>query len=133
MADHLDTVADYFEAVRVLLQDTMAPQRYSDQDILVGFNTMLLEARRLRADLFVTRWGSRVPHFEQNDAEEVRIDPQFRLGLVYGTAAYVLTFDQEDVNDARANTFMNYFHSVLTGISPPQVQGGTPGPKNPQQ
>lgn len=133
MDEELALVSDYFEAVRAMLQDSTVPTRYADSDILVGFNMMLLEARRLRADLFVHRWGNKVPQFSANDGEPVPIEPQFRLGLVYGTAAYVLMFDQEDVNDARSSSFMNAFASILTGKSPTPVQGGTPGPGSPQK
>lgn len=133
MSEHLSTVADYFESIRMVLQDTLQPYRYADTDILVGFNSMFMEARRLRPDLFVTRWGNKVPHFESNDSTPVDVDQQFRLGFVYGSSAYVLTFDQEDVNDARANTFYNTFHVILTGVMPPQIQGGTPPAGSPQK
>lgn len=135
MSETLDTVSDYIESARQLLQDNVQPFRYADQDVLVGFNMMLLEARRLRPDLFIKRFGNKVPHFDANDGETVHIEPQFRLGLVYGTAAYALSFDQEDVNDARATSYYQFFHSILvgqSGIQFPPLKGGTPGPGNPK-
>ena len=134
MADELlCTVTDYVNAVRAQIQDTGVPPRYADADIVLGFNMMLLEARRLRADLFVTKWGNRVPSYAANNGEEVPMEPQFRLGFVYGAAAYVLTYDMEDVNDARANAFMNVFHAIMTGVSTPPIQGGTPAAGSPQK
>jgi hypothetical protein len=132
MGERLHTVSEYIEAVRAIIQDSTVPYRYADDDILVGFNMMLLEARRLRADLFVTRWGSDVPHYDTNDGETVPIEAQFRLGFVYGTASYVLSFDSEDVQDARANSFLGIFHDILTGVRPGPIQGGTPPAGQPQ-
>ena len=109
------------------------PYRYADSDILVGFNMMLLEARRLRADLFVGKYGAHVPRFSAVDGSEVNMDAQFRLGFVYGSAAYIMTFDAEDVQDSRANSFMERFASILTGVKPTPIQGGTPGPGSPQK
>lgn len=131
--EELLTISDYVEAIRAVLQDVTVPPRYADMDILVGFNMMLLEARRLRADLFVSKWGAHVPRFSAVDGSEVNMDAQFRLGFVYGAAAYVMTFDAEDVQDARANSFMERFASILTGTRPTPVQGGTPGPGSPQK
>ena len=131
--EELLTISDYVEAIRAVLQDVTVPTRYADMDILVGFNMMLLEARRLRADLFVSKWGAHVPRFSAVDGSEVNMDAQFRLGFVYGAAAYVMTFDAEDVQDARANSFMERFSSILTGTRPTPVQGGTPGPGSPQK
>jgi hypothetical protein len=132
MGERLYTVTDYIEAVRSVIQDTTVPYRYADDDILVGFNMTLLEARRLRADLFVSRWGNEVPHYDTNDGEPVPIEPQFRLGFVYGTAFYVMTFDAEDVQDQRANSFLGFFHDILTGVRPGPIQGGTPAAGQPQ-
>jgi hypothetical protein len=132
--ESLETVKDYDEAVRILLQDRVEPHRYSKGQIIRALNMALLEARRIRADLFVTRYGNHVPKFEEGDGGEyVDIEPQFRLGLVYGTTAQVLEQDQEDVNDTRANTFNGAFHAILEGTSPAPIQGGTPGPQSAQR
>ena len=131
MDEELLTISDYVEAIRSVLQDQTVPYRYADADILVGFNMMLLEARRLRADLFVGKYGVHVPRYSAVDGSEVPFEAQFRLGLVFGAAAYVMTFDTEDVQDARANSFMEFFTSILIGVRPAPVQGGTPGPKSP--
>ena len=131
--EELLTITDYVEAIRAVSQDMTVPYRYADSDILVGFNMMLLEARRLRADLFVGKYGAHVPRFSAVDGSEVNMDAQFRLGFVYGSAAYIMTFDAEDVQDSRANSFMERFASILTGVKPTPIQGGTPGPGSPQK
>lgn len=128
MAERLGTVADYIKDVRVLLLDTIQPPRYKDPELLVAFNTALLEGRRLRADLFITKYGARVPAYESVDSEEVPIEPQFRLAFVYGTVAHALLRDTEDIQDQRASTFRDHFESILCGapVTAP-IRGGTPG------
>ena len=129
MDEQLLTVNDIIADVRVLLLDTIGQNRYSDQELLVGLNTALLEIRRVRADLFLGHYKGRVPRFNNNDGEPIHIEPQFRLAIVYGTLAHALMRDDEDVQDARANAFEGKMIRLLVG-SPLQiapVQGGSPG------
>lgn len=126
----LNTVQSLIDDVRTLLLDQVQPFRYADNELMVGLNTALLEARRLRADLFVTRWGANtVPYYAQPSGEQFCIEPQFRLAFVYGTAAHALTRDDEDVQDARATSFLNRFYHMLGASIPPAIQGGTPDAK----
>jgi hypothetical protein len=111
----LDTVEDYIADVRVLLQDNIQPYRYDDPSLLAAFNSSLLEARRIRADLFVYRHNEGVPNFSTVDSEEVHIEPAFRLAFVYGTVAHALMRDQEDIEDARASSFRAAFNTMLIG------------------
>jgi len=129
MLSPLNTVKDYVDDIRVILLDKTLPFRYTDDEIMVGFNTALLDARRVRADLFVHRHGTEVPYFRTVDGSPVPIEPQFRLAFIYGTAAHTLLRDDEDVQDERANAFLEKFYDLLTGIRPAQIRGGTPGPR----
>ena len=126
MADHLHSVESYIKDIRVLILDKTPPYRYDTPELLVAFNSCLLDGRRLRPDLFVYKHGNRVPHYEAADGEEVPIEPQFRLAFVYGTAAHALARDDEDVQDARAASFRAVFESILVGQSMPRIQGGSP-------
>ncbi len=135
MDEQLLTVNDIILDARTLLLDTIGQNRYSDQELLVGLNTALLEIRRVRADLFLGHYKGRVPKFNNNDGETIHIEPQFRLAIVYGTLAHALMRDDEDVQDARANAFESKMIRLLVG-SPMQVAvmtGGTPGPQNAQK
>jgi hypothetical protein len=125
----LDTVADYISDARTILLDTIAPNRYDDAYLLVAFNVTLLEARRIRADLFVYS-STTVPFYAANDATAVPMEQPFRLALVFGTVGHALTRDQEDVQDARATTFMDLFYNILTGTRMGGIQAGksTPPP-----
>lgn len=135
MTDTLLTVHDYVRSVRVLLLDKVHPHRYKDHEIVQALNLALLEARRLRADLFLRHGHMEVPHYDTDSDEEVCFEAQFRLGLVHGIAWQVLERDEDDVQDARANSFHLQFEAVLTGHSmppAPPVQGGSVPPRSPQ-
>lgn len=123
----LNTVQSLVDDVRVLLLDKVQPYRYADNELMVALNTCLLEARRVRADLFVTRWGGNVvPYYAQPSGEPFCIEPQFRLAFVYGTVAHALKRDDEDVQDERAATFMGQFYHILGAPMPAPIRGGTP-------
>jgi hypothetical protein len=128
MALDLGTVQGYVKDVRTLLLDKVQPYRYSDTSLLAALNLALQEGRRLRADLFVCRYGNDVPEYDEVSGEEVPVEKQFRLAFVYGIASHVLLRDEEDVQDARATTFLERFHDMLVGVRPTPVQGGTPTP-----
>lgn len=124
---NLESVQDYIADARTLLLDTIVPYRYSDPSLLVAFNLSLLEARRLRPDLFVYRYGNRVPSYSSISPEIVPIEPQFRKAIVYGLTSHALARDQEDVQDQRSNMFMGVMVAILTGSSTAPIGGGTPG------
>lgn len=126
MSAALNTVESIIADARTLLLDKRRPYRYDDPELLVALNTSLLEARRVRADLFVTRYGTSVPAYDAVTAEPFCIEPQFRLAFVYGVCAHALARDDEDVQDARANSFLAKFHSVLLGVGTPPLTGGSP-------
>lgn len=114
----LTTVNDYVSDARVQLLDTVAPYRYTDDQLLTALNMSLLEARRIRPDLYFGRWHSDVPYFASVDAAPVPIEPQFRLGFVFGIVAYAMMRDDEDVMDARVNSFYDKFYDILAGVRP---------------
>lgn len=124
----LDTVEDYITDARVLLLDQVSPFRYDDASLVEALNWVLLEGRRLRADLFVhnRRFDGRVPRFSKADNTLVPIEDQFRLGFLYGMVGHAISRDQEDVQDERAVSFMNVMANILTGksIVTPQQAGG---------
>lgn len=130
-SDYLVSVQDYITDARTILLDTVNPPRYSDDDMLVALNVTMLEARRLRPDLFVYKHYNRVPMFAAVSGETVPIEPQFRLPVVYGIVAHAMLRDEEDVPIERANSFLQKFQSMLTGImvgpSAPTRQTPPPG------
>lgn len=116
----LETIDDYVEDARILLQDTIAPYRYDDDSLIIAMNVTLLEGRRLRPDLFVyeTRCGPLgVQHLQAVDGTTIFIEPQFRLAFLHGLVGHAIERDQEDIQDARAAAFMSVFTSILVGKS----------------
>jgi hypothetical protein len=119
MSSALETIDDYVDDARVLLLDTVSPYRYSDASLVVAMNVTLLEARRLRADLFLyNRYGSGqkgVQSFQSVDGTKVQMEEPFRLAILHGMIAHALERDQEDIQDARAGVFMGVFNTMLVG------------------
>ncbi len=113
----LDVVQDYTKEVRRILQDTVAPYRYTDDNMLSALNMGLLESRRLRPDLFASGLRSSVPAFTTVDATPVVMDVQYRVALVYYMCGQVQIMDEETTQDARATVFLNKFTSQMLNIA----------------
>jgi hypothetical protein len=130
----LNTVADYMADARTLLQDTIPPYRYDDPSLLTALNITLLEARRLRPDLFVFNLETKgqTQSFTEVDETYVAMEPQFRLAILHGLCAHALERDQEDVQDVRASSLMAQFNAGLVGRTLGGVAGGS-GPGRPGQ
>lgn len=109
----LDTVADYIAEARILLQDTVVPYRYTDAELITAFNVGLLEARKLRADLFL---GRSVPSFTAVDTTAVTMDEQYRLPFVYFIVGQAELRDEEDTQDTRAGALLTKFKAQLVGM-----------------
>lgn len=125
---NLDSVESYIFDARTILLDKTPPYRYSDDSLLVAFNTALLEARRLRPDMFVYKFGDRMPTYTAVSSEHVPIEFQLRLPIVYGTVAHAMLRDEEDVPVARANAFLAKFQNMLTSIYATPVAPTNPAP-----
>jgi hypothetical protein len=111
----LDTVSDYVTRARVLLNDTVAEYRYPDAAILAAMNLGLLEARRIRPDLFIGR-SDAVPEYLVNDSTTVVFDAQYRVPLLYFIVGFTQLSDEEDTQDARAVSFVNKFTTQLAAL-----------------
>jgi len=116
MPFNLDSVESYILDARTILLDRTPPYRYSDESLLVALNTALLEARRLRPDMFVYKFGDRMPSFGAVSGEHVPVEFQLRLPVVYGLVAHAMLRDEEDVPVERANAFLAKFQFMLTSI-----------------
>lgn len=118
MALALTTVEDYIGDVRTLLQDVIAPYRYSDAELITALNVTLLDMRRIRPDLFLgdgtTTYLSDIPQFTAVNTDELPMEAPFRLPIVFGVCGHALARDQEDVQDARATAFLKLFNAMLT-------------------
>lgn len=114
----LDTVQDYIDRARTLLLDTYnGPYRYSDADLVENLNMGILEARRLRPELFLSSFSTTLPDFSAAAmTAAVPIDPQYRVAFVYYICGHAQLRDDENVQDSRAVTFLNKFTSQMLTI-----------------
>ena len=116
----LDTVAKYVTSARVLLQDDgTSPYRYSDVELVLALSFALLEARRLRPDLFINYFYEEAafPAFTTNDTTAVDIDVQYRMAILYYIVGHAQLRDAEDTQDTRAGGFLKMFSSHMLGLA----------------
>ena len=129
MSDILVTVGDYVASARTLLQDLVAPYRYSDDDLITGLNLGLYEATRLRPDIFLDAiYTGVVPassalsapnptmYSSLSEAVATNIPPPYRLAFTYYIVGNAQLRDSEEVQDARASQFLNKFTMQLLDI-----------------
>lgn len=113
----LATVTDYVNEARTLLQDTISPFRYTNAELLSALNMTLLDARRLRPDLFLgdgtTTTLAAIDQFTAVNSDPVNIEQGFRYAVLFGMCSSAITRDQEDVTDQRAAGFMKLFRDKL--------------------
>jgi hypothetical protein len=107
----LDTVGKVLDYSRILLQDTIEPYRYPTPQLIDILNFSLLDARRLRPDLFLAT-STQVPFYTDSN-EVLTIDQQYRLALVYFIVGHAQLRDEEDVQDVRAAAMLEKFSSML--------------------
>lgn len=113
----LRTVDDYVAQARVLLLDQIEPFRYPTADIIEALNMAIMEARRLRADLFTTYFRSDLPDYTVDDGfEEVPVDPMYRKAFLYYVVGHCHLRDEENTQDGRASAMMNKFVAQLTTL-----------------
>ena len=112
MAGVLNTVLDYIAEARVLLQDTLVPYRYADSELVTGLNIALVQAHKLRRDLFL-RHGS-TPYYPVPAATEVDIDETYRRAILFFICGHAQLRDEEETTDARATAFFNAFNMQMT-------------------
>lgn len=112
----LETVTQYVSAARTLLSDTSTPYRYSDADLVLALSLAMLEARKVRPDLFLDRFDD-IPSFETNDATEVEMDEQYRTAVLYYIVGHAQLRDDEDTQDARAGALLAKFTSQMLSLS----------------
>jgi hypothetical protein len=103
----VQTVEDYINACRILLQDTTPAPRYSDGDFQLALEISLDEAYRIRPDLFfdippVTIIGLPL-------STEPPIPRGYQSAFMYYMCGHVQLRDAEETEDSRAGIFLNKF------------------------
>lgn len=106
----LATIEDYILESRRLLQDEISPYRYPDVDVIAALNLALMEARRLRADLFLPNFA--VPLVEM-PGTPVPFPEMYRVALVYYIVGHCQLRDDEATTDSRASALLQKFVAKL--------------------
>jgi hypothetical protein len=107
----LATVQALLDEARVLLLDATVPYRYSDAELIRALNIAVLEARRLRPDLFLQSAFALPTYTTGTDA--FAIEPMYRPSFVYYVVGRAQLRDDEATQDARASVLMNKFVAQL--------------------
>lgn len=108
----METVSDYINAVRALLQDEAAgAYRYSDAKIRTAFQFAFDEAYRVRPDMFIRRAEPNMSALADGDI--MPVPRGYKATWVYYAAGYVQIQDNEDTQDARATGLLNKFTAQL--------------------
>jgi len=114
----LETVANYVNEARVLLQDIVPPYRYSDAELVSNLNLGIMTARRNRPDLFLS--VSTIPQFIVSDVANLTLfnmDPQYRVAFLFFMVGFAQLRDEEDTQDTRAAAFIGKFTQQLMTLS----------------
>lgn len=108
------TVGDVIHQARVLLQDMDAGSyRYSEAEIYQALNAGLLEARRVRPELYRDRM-SVVPQYDPGDeANGLAFEPMYVPALIFYIVGWTQLRDSEEATDARATQFLQAFDKKL--------------------
>lgn len=110
----LDTVQNYVDKVRTLLQDLIPPYRFDDDQLVGNLNAAILDSRRIRPELLMNYFKSPLPYYDPtNMAALVDFEPMYRMSLVYHMAGYTQLQDNENVDDNRGATFMQRWAFML--------------------
>lgn len=112
----LETVTKMIGSARVLLQDTLVEYRHSDAVLLDALNTGLIEAYRIRPDLFLFQEDG-VPAYTVVNTTAIAIDQQFLPALLYFIVGHVTLQDEEGEQDSRAERFISKFTGKLLAVA----------------
>jgi len=110
----LDTVQNYLDRARALLQDTVEPYRYPSDDLVQALNMAIMECRRIRPDIMMDFFATDLPEFSLVElTAAVPIDKQYRTAFVYYITGHAQLRDEEETTDARAAAYLGKFIAQL--------------------
>lgn len=113
----LDNLGQVIKESRRILQDEIEPYRYPQTDLVDALNIAILEARRLRADLFLPRFD--LPYYDPaaiDLAAVFPIEPMYRQSFVFYIVGRMEMRDDEQTQDQRAVAFTTTWKSQLQAL-----------------
>ena len=104
------------DRAREILQDQEEEYRYSDEELISYFNQSLLQARRVRPDLFLRYVGYPTPVYTTNDWNtNLPIAFPYFDALVFYMAGYAELRDDEHTVSERAQGLLGAFTGMMGG------------------
>ena len=109
------TIGDVVSEARTYIQDTVAPYRYTNADLVTYFNDALVETKRLRPDFYIGTYGSAVTVYtDQNLGTTFPLNEQAITPCAYYVAGSASLRDDEHEVDARTTALLQAFVIKLT-------------------
>lgn len=105
-----DKVGEYVDQARIVLQDNLAPYRYSDGELIASLNMAVLDGLRIRPDLF---YGATIDGFVSKDDPAGMIAPGYRPAFLSYVVGYAEMRDAEPASEARGTAFLTAFTRKL--------------------
>lgn len=107
----MQVVQDYITAARILMQDTTAAPRYSDDQFKLALDQAFDEAYRHRPDFFIQ---VTIPVFAGGASSTAVPAPRgYQTAFLNFIVGQVQLQDQEETTDGRASAFLNSFIAKL--------------------
>lgn len=114
----LETVGDYVQSARTLLQDEVEEYRYSTASLIDALNIGLMEIRRMRPDIMKAYYRTAIPTYTTSDTSTaVPLTDMYRSALLYYICGQAQMRDDEATQDARAGAFMQKFVGQLLTVA----------------
>jgi hypothetical protein len=115
----LDKLVDYWAEARVLLQDSTSPVRYSNEELTSALQMALMEARKIRPDVFLGVNPGELSVVDPTAAgnQLSKIDVQYRVPLLYFMVGHCYMRDEEEGSDARAATYHQRFLGKMLSLA----------------
>lgn len=114
----LETVQDYITASQTILQDEAVVRRYTNGEMAEALGFGLMEARRIRPELFIFNAGG-VPNITRATpvSTPIDLDPMYRFPMILFIVHWVMSRDEEEGSQVLANSYYNRFVGKLVSIA----------------
>jgi hypothetical protein len=110
------TILQVLTAVRGVIQDEMAPFRYSNADLMISFNEGLAETRRIRPDLFLDSLTEPLRFYTSADtAMFLPLPDEYFSAFVNFVAGRTQVRDDEFSADGRAAILIGTWGEAMIG------------------
>lgn len=108
------TYADVIAQARSLLQDLVAPYRYTDTELLVGANDAVKTIRKLRPDTFIGNFSA--PLVDAGLADTFPLGDEYKMVVRDYIVAHGNLRESEDAAASRAEIFIALFKEGMMAL-----------------